>query len=358
MAAAPPGTGAGPPVADRLTARAAASAPSGVRGADDRRGELAAFLRSRRAQVRPEAHGLAGGPRRQVPGLRRDEVAFLAGISTDYYIRLEQGREARPSDAVLTGLGGALLLDPLEQRHLHVLARADESVPEPRLDTARATSTRQMLDSLPFPAVLVDHRLDLAARNAAATDLLAPLLFPYDDPTAGDADFEGPEGPEGSRSPGSPESPGGPGGPEGPRSPGGPESPGGFKDYGDNYARAVFLSPSAHAFFEDWAQAAHCTAATLRTQTGGNRTSRRLAQLLTELHEHSETFTRHWEDHALHRKTTGDKRFHHPRLGTLDLTQHTMDLPHGGGHSVWLFQPRNAATAEALRSLPPSPADN
>ena len=318
----------------RTGAAAAPAAVPAVGSAAGRNGGLAAFLRARRERIRPEEQHLAAGPRRQVPGLRRDEVAFLAGISTDYYVRLEQGRETRPSETVLAGLGDALLLGPVDRRHLRGLAGAGEQNGEPDLNGARADSTRQMLESLPFPAVLVDRPLDLVAQNAMAASLFAPLLFPRSGPNGANA-RSGPNGAYASSD--------------------GDERD--AEDYADNYARAVFLSPSAPWFFDDWAQAARCTTAALRAHTGGDMATPYLAELVAELSGRSEAFVHHWAEHALYQKTVAHKRFHHPGFGALEFTQHTMDLPHGGGHSVWLFHPRDE-TAEALRSGPaPPPAD-
>lgn len=135
------------------------------------RRELGDFLRSRRARLAPQAVGLPGGNRRRTPGLRREEVAELAGIGTDWYVRLEQGRDVRPSLATVNALARALRLEPAERAHLRALARGAEgrsftveSVPE---------VVRRVVESLPQPAYLTGRRWDLLAWNAATAELFA-----------------------------------------------------------------------------------------------------------------------------------------------------------------------------------------
>ncbi|WP_050502132.1 helix-turn-helix domain-containing protein [Streptomyces monomycini] len=262
---------------------------------------LAAFLRARRDRVRPEQHRLAAGAQRQVPGLRRDEVALLAGISTDYYVRLEQGRERRPSPTVVEGLAKALLLDAVAARHLRELSDAEgapngngEASP---MDTERLAAVHQLLDSLPVPALLVNRWLDIVGGN--------PL---------GDCLHEGLE----------------------PR---------------DNYARLVFLAPGAPSFFTEWPEVARCMVAALRAQTGAETASARLTHLVEELSAHSAAFRAAWREHHLHEKTMDRKRLWHPRAGTLALDQHVLELPGSGGHRIWAFHPADEATSAALLSL-------
>ncbi|MYU53522.1 helix-turn-helix domain-containing protein [Streptomyces sp. SID7805] len=182
-------------------------------------GPLAAFLRARRNGARPEQHRLAVGAQRQVPGLRRDEVAFLAGISTDYYVRLEQGRERRPSPAVVEGLCHALLLDTVAARYLRELTITGTAVggETPRMGADRLEAVNQLLGSMTVPALLVNRWLDIVGSNVL-----------------GDFLHEGME----------------------PR---------------DNYARLVFLAPGAQAFFTEWPELARCMVAALRAQAGSIR---------------------------------------------------------------------------------------
>lgn len=263
---------------------------------------LAAFLRARRDRVRPEHHRLAPGPQRQVPGLRRDEVAFLAGISTDYYVRLEQGRERRPSPAVVKGLGRALLLDAAAERYLRELS-ATEAVGDgeagyaPGMEADRLDAVHQLLDSMTVPALLVNRWLDIVDSNALG-DLLHEGLEPR-----------------------------------------------------DNYARMVFLAPGAQEFFTDWPELARCMVAALRAQAGSEAGSARLAQLLAELLAHSEVFKATWVEHHLYEKAIDHKQFQHPRAGSLALDQHVLELPGSEGHRIWAFHPADDATSKALLRL-------
>ncbi|MEV8397289.1 helix-turn-helix domain-containing protein [Streptomyces niveus] len=260
---------------------------------------LAAFLRARRDRVRPEHHRLAPGPQRQVPGLRRDEVAFLAGISTDYYVRLEQGRERRPSPAVVKGLCRALLLDAAAERYLRELSvtEAPQAVKEAGMEADRLDAVHQLLGSMTVPALLVNRWLDIVDSNALG-DLLHEGLEPR-----------------------------------------------------DNYARMVFLAPGAQEFFTDWPELARCVVAALRAQAGSEAGSARLAQLLPELLAHSEVFKAAWGEHHLYEKAIDHKQFQHPRAGSLALDQHVLELPGSEGHRIWAFHPADDATSKALLRL-------
>lgn len=145
--------------------------------------ELGAFLRSRREQTRPEDLGLEPGPRRRVDGLRREEVAVLAGLSTDYYQRLEQGRGAKPSDALLDSISDALHLDAAEHRHLMTLARAvrQPEAPRRRKQDRVPENAKRMLEAMRLPAFVLSRHLDVLAWNDSAADLLGdPLELPRD----------------------------------------------------------------------------------------------------------------------------------------------------------------------------------
>ncbi|MFE6685840.1 helix-turn-helix domain-containing protein [Streptomyces sp. NPDC057743] len=270
-------------------------------------GPLAGFLRARREQVRPEQHRLAPGARRHVPGLRRDEVALLAGISTDYYVRLEQGRERRPSRAVMDGLSEALLLDAAAARHLRVLATG-EAVANPStagMNRTRWADVRQLLDSMAVPALLMNRWLDIVGSNAAGA-LLHEGLEPR-----------------------------------------------------DNYARMVFLAPQAPSFFVDWPELAHCMAATLRAQAGYEPGASRLTELVDELAAHSSEFTASWHEHHVYEKAMERKLLRHPRVGPLTLNHHVLELPGSEGHSIWAYRPADAVTSNALLRLDlPAPSSD
>lgn len=162
--------------------------------------ELGDFLRARRGRLHPRDVGLEPGGRRKVAGLRREELALLAGLSTDYYQRMEQGREVRPSDDVLDALAGALVLDDEERRHLFTLARAARRPVRPRVDRGPERvpdGTRRLLHALATPALVLGRHLDLLAWNPHAeallgdpaehpSDRLNMLLLMFDDPRTGD----------------------------------------------------------------------------------------------------------------------------------------------------------------------------
>jgi transcriptional regulator with XRE-family HTH domain len=262
-------------------------------------GPLASFLRARREQVRPEQHHLASGAKRQVPGLRRDEVALLTGISTDYYVRLEQGRERRPSRAVVDGLCEALLLDRAAARHLRELAAGEVATKdtEPGMSRGRREAVHRLLDSVTVPALMLDRRLDIVAGNA-----LGALLHEGLEPQ-------------------------------------------------DNYARMVFLAPGAQSFFTEWPELAHCVVAALRAQAGSDPESARLAELVAELTAFSADFRTSWNMYHLYEKTLERKLLRHPRVGPLTLDQHVLDVAGGGGHRIWAYHPADDATSDALRHL-------
>ncbi|WP_033295828.1 helix-turn-helix domain-containing protein [Amycolatopsis jejuensis] len=262
-------------------------------------GPLAEFLRVRRRQVRPADHGLPPGGERQVPGLRRDEVAMLAGISTDYYIRLEQGRERHPSRAVLDGLATALRLDPAAANYLHELVSAGEGATSGgALSSARFEALQRLLDSLAVPAIVVDRRLDVVADNAL-----------------GDLLYDGME-------------------------------------HRENYARMVFLDPGAREFFVDWAAFAQCTVASLRrANAAGAADSAELAGLVGELAVRSTEFSTSWAHHQLYEKVIDRKLFRHPLVGPVTFDEHVLELPDSGGHQVWAYHPADDASAEALARL-------
>ncbi|MFI5756748.1 helix-turn-helix transcriptional regulator [Streptomyces sp. NPDC051569] len=255
---------------------------------DSAAGPLAAFLRARREQVRPEQLGMVSGDDRQVTGLRRDEVAVLAGISTDYYIRLEQGRERRPSRHVIEGLADALLLDEAAVRYLRELTEADQAqpAPAPGVSSDRLTGLVQLVDSWDrTPALIVNRWLDIVAWN-----------------TLGDILYEG-------------------------------------LAHRENYARMVFLSPKAADFFLDWPEFAHCTVASLRANAGSETDAANLVQLVGELTLKSGEFSASWARHDLYEQTVSRKRFGHPLVGAVEFEQHVLAIPGSGGYQVWAYHP-------------------
>jgi len=241
----------------------------------DVRGQIREFLSTRRAKVSPKQAGLPvyGGDRRRVSGLRREEVALLAGISSEYYTRLERGNATGVSESVIDGIAHALQLDEAERAHLLDLIRTASTTRPPR---RRPTSQRvrptvqRILDSMSgTPAFVLNRRLDILAANELGVALYSPI---YADPV---------------------------------RPP--------------NNARFIFLDPHATEFFRDWNKAANDTVALLRAEAGRDPHDRQLSDLIGELSTRSDEFRVRWAAHNVRIHTTGTKLIHHPVVGDLDL---------------------------------------
>lgn len=251
-----------------------------IRG--DFRAEIREFLGTRRARVTPEQAGLPmyGGDRRRVTGLRREEVALLAGISSEYYTRLERGNATGVSESVIDGIAQALQLDEAERIHLLDLLRGAGTTRPPRRRPAQQRvrpAVQRVLDSMTgTPAFVLSGRLDILAANHLGRALFSPV---YADPV---------------------------------RPP--------------NNARFVFLAPHATEFFRDWDEVAGDTVAMLRAEAGRDAYDRRLTDLIGELSTRSEEFRRRWAAHNVRIHTTGMKRLHHPVVGDLDLPFETFPL--------------------------------
>lgn len=243
------------------------------------------FLQSRRARLTPEMVGLPGGGMRRVPGLRREEVALLAGVSVDYYNRFERGNIAGASESVLDSLARALRLDDVERQHLFDLARAANAGSIPRRRTppkGLRPGVRQLLDSMTtVPAFVRNGRLDVLAMND-----LARALY------------------QAERRDGEPD---------------------------QNFARYLFLDPRAPRELDDWEDMAQDTVAILRQESGRDPRSRELAELIGSLSVGSPEFRRMWASHDVRFHRSGVKRFQHPAVGTLELSFEAMDLPGDDG---------------------------
>jgi transcriptional regulator with XRE-family HTH domain len=270
----------------------------------DNGNEMRDFLVSRRARITPEQAGLSvyGGNRR-VAGLRREEVALLAGVSIDYYTRLERGRAAGVSDGVLEGIARALRLDEAERAHLFDLARAAAGPAVPRAPRRPPSqqvrpSVRRILDSMAVtPAYVRNARLDILAANRLGAALFAPVLSSPARPV--------------------------------------------------NNARFLFLDPAARDFYVDWERQAQDVVAMLRTEAGRSPHDKGLSNLIGELSTRSEHFRTWWAAHNVRFHRTGVKRFHHPVVGELTLTFEALDLAADAGLRV------SAYTAE-----PGTPSDD
>ncbi len=274
----------------------------------DNRAQVREFLISRRDRITPAQAGLPayGGGNRRVKGLRREEVALLAGVSIDYYVRMERGNLAGASDAVLDGIASALQLDEAERAHLFDLARAAQPAP-PRHRRAKTSGVtdviQQILDAITeAPAWVRNARHDILAANRLARALYAPVL----------AD---------------------------PRRPA-------------NNARFTYLDPAAREFFTDWERAADDIAAMLRSEAGSNPHDKQLVELIGELSTCSEEFRIRWAAHNVRFHRTGRKRLHHPVVGTLDLDYEAMEFPaHPGLTLLTYTAAAGTPTADSLKML-------
>ncbi len=274
----------------------------------DPRNDIREFLVSRRARITPEQAGLSAyGSNRRVKGLRREEVAMLAGISAEYYVRLERGNVRGVSEDVLDGIARGLQLDEADRMHLFDLARAANATPHGR--TARRPTqdrvrpvVQRILDALVgVPAFVQNERLDVLAANQLGEAFYAPH---FDDPARP-----------------------------------------------VNGARFVFLNPRAKEFFVDWDTIANDAVGILRAAAGRDPYDKRLSDLIGELSTRSEEFRVRWAAHHVRLHRTGVKRFHHPVVGELTLDFEMLDLP-GDGQKILLYSAEpGSRSQEALQLL-------
>ena len=264
---------------------------------------LAQFLRARREQVQPEDVGLESVGRRRVAGLRREELALVAGVSADYYMRLEQGRDHRPSEQILDALARALRLDDDAIAYMYKLAR-----PAPHLAATDPTDDsvdpglQQLLDAwATTPALLQNRRMDTLASNALA-QALAPALRP-----------------------------------------------------GANSLRALFLDPDLQACYDNLPLVQDRAVAYLRAKIGDELDDPALTSLLAELDQGSPTFRELWSHHdVLGIGATGDTGFRHPKLGTINLRYWTLSVRGAEGLTLLVYNAapgtRDAAALAMLAS--------
>ncbi|MGV9773743.1 helix-turn-helix domain-containing protein [Streptosporangium sp. NPDC003464] len=258
---------------------------------------LGEFLRARREVTAPEQVGLPPSGLRRTPGLRREEVAMFAGVSTDYYIRLEQGRERHPSEQVLDALARALDLDPDAAAHLHGLAH-----PGPRRRTVGGTERvspdlLRLIWSWPYtPALVISRRMDVLAANPLATAL-----------------YEGWE-------------------------------------HADNLLRMVFLAPAAHEFYRefglDWEQVARSKVAHLRAAAGADLDDPQLTELVDELSSQSADFRRLWARHDVSPVPHAAMPLRHREAGDLILTCEVFDVNSAPGQQLVTIDVEPAGAAE------------
>ena len=258
---------------------------------------LGDFLAARRAALRPADLGAPATGRRRVAGLRREEVAVRAAVSADYYTRLEQGREQRPSAGVLDALGEALALDADGRDHLFALAGLAPPGPPAARRATVAPELLVLLDTwASTPALVIDDVLDVVAANALGDALFAPFTRPL------------------------------------------------------NLARMVFLDSAAPGFYVEWDVAARSTVAALRA--GASPEAPRLDALVTDLEEGSGSFAALWAAYDVGVKRRDAKQFDHPGVGRLRLSFETLDVRSAPGQQLVVYQAEPASrSAEALQRL-------
>ncbi len=274
---------------------------------DRKPAELAEFLSARRARLTPQDAGLQDpGGRRRVPGLRREELARLAGVSVDYYTRLEQGRSPSASAAVLDALATVLQLNDAERQHLHRLAKPPTAQRRKRsrpqsVDPA-TFRLLELLDQTCSPAFVLGRRLDVLAHNRLAGALITEFR----------------------------------------------ELPAKLR----NQARFVFFDPHARELYADWAEVAADTVAMLRLDAGRYPDDERLSELIGELSIHSTEFRTWWSKHKVQRRTTGRKAYHHPLVGDLTVNYQALN-PAGDPDQILFVYTTDAGSADqtALRLL-------
>jgi transcriptional regulator with XRE-family HTH domain len=270
----------------------------------DTKSEIREFLTSRRAKITPQQAGITAYGERRVPGLRREEVAVLAGVSVDYYTRMERGSLGGVSESVLEALARGLQLDDAERAHLFDLARAAQPValrPRRRAQQRVRPSVQRLVDAMSAPALVQNGRLDILAANALGRALYSETFAETMRPA--------------------------------------------------NHARFVFLSPRAAGFYRDWDRAANDTVAILRTAAGRDPHDRDLSDLVGELSTQSEEFRTRWAAHNVRIHRTGVKEVHHPVVGDLSLTYEMLELSADSGLAILTYTAEPGSKSHEALSL-------
>jgi len=274
----------------------------------DNRDEIRAFLKTRRDKITPQQAGLPAFGDRRVKGLRRNEVAMLAGVSVEYYTRVERGNLGGVSDSVLDAISQALQLDDVERSHLYTLARAANTTPARAARRRPANSAlrpgvQRIIDAMStVPAMVLSTRFDVVAANSMGRALFSEM-------------FEDPEN-------------------------------------HSNTARFLFLSPSARRFYIDWQRIANGVVGALHIEAGKNPFDRELSNLVGELSTRSEAFRVLWGAQDVHVFRDGTKRFNHPVIGELELDHESMDLGPNSGLTIAAYTAApGTAAADGLKLL-------
>jgi transcriptional regulator with XRE-family HTH domain len=260
---------------------------------------LGDYLRARREQLRPEDVGLVGGSRRRVSGLRREELALLAGISAEYYLRLEQGRDKNPSAQVLDALARALRLDIKATEYLHQIANPSTARRDYTGAEAVPEGTRELIDQFAMPAIVASRCLDVLAANAVA-QALSPGFVP-----------------------------------------------------GTNFLRWRLLEPIAREQFADWEEATEVAVSGLREAAGSDPDDPHLQSLIDELSAASGRFRELWARADVGYRI-GVLHMRHPEVGDLYLHRYRLNIPHSGGQHMLIYHADpgsdSARALEILRS--------
>ncbi|MFE5813428.1 helix-turn-helix transcriptional regulator [Streptomyces sp. NPDC056479] len=265
---------------------------------------LGEYLRARRELTDPADVGLPVVGVRRTPGLRREEVATLAGVSADYYLRLEQGRDRNPSPQVLEALARVFRLDPAATQHLLSLSTARPATPprRPRREAVPA-GIRQLLDAINLPAFVESRMFEVLAANPLAT-AVSPNIRP-----------------------------------------------------GGNRLRAILLDPAERELYPDWDQAVRGLIAGFRTSVGSDVDDPRIVQLVGELSLASDTFRRLWARHDVSALAGGTMRLRHPQVGMLELRREKLPITDSGGQILAIYHAEpGSESARALDSLRPPTA--
>jgi transcriptional regulator with XRE-family HTH domain len=272
--------------------------------------ELGDFLKSRRAALRPEDVGISPHPtRRRVTGLRREELAMLAGVSITHYTRLEQGRAMSASDGVLDAIARTLRLTDDETAHLKALARPAAAVSRPaapRVEHASASARQLLAAMMEVPALVLDRRNDVLAWNRLGHALLAGHL-----PA---------------------------------------ESPGAQGDR-PNVTRMLFLDEHYRELYTHWDEEAQLAVASLRLVAGRHPDDRRLAELVGQLTLQCDEFASRWARHPVRTCTSGVKQLRHPLVGAMDLSFENLVIPGSSGQRLIAYTAEPGSPSEAALRL-------